>query len=140
MINRVPNVAPINFQQAYLNKQIHLIVVDEIWPLKTDAPLDILLESNTTNKIVFPSNYNLRIFYHENGKWIEIPERPTTTFFDQVVMTPEEPLSYQQIVGFWPQYPDPNQAYYLRVYVFGDMTTPDGTQEVAAFVDFVVTP
>jgi hypothetical protein len=137
---RTPSVAPIDVDSAYLNSQIRLIAVEQMWPLKTNDTLALLLESNTMNEIVFPGNYNLRIFYQENGTWVEILERPISRDQDQFVLEPDDPLSRYEIVGFWPQYPDPSKTYFLRVYVFGDMTTPDGVKVVGAFVDLVVTP
>lgn len=137
---QTPIAAPIDIDSAYLNSQIRLITVDQMWPLKTNDDLALLLESNTANKIVFPSNYNLRIFYQENGVWVEMLERPTTRYQDQFIMDPDDPLSLYQIVGFWPQYPDPSKSYLMRVYVFGDMTTPEGVKVVAAFAEFFVRP
>jgi hypothetical protein len=132
--------APIDFDESFLNKQIRLRTGEPIWPLKTTDSLALLLEANAPDKIIFPNDFNLRIFYQEGEKWVELPERPVTRLYDLVVMTPEEPASLYQIVDFWPEYPDVEATYYMRVYVFGDMSTPEGVKEVAAFIDFVVTP
>ena len=135
-----PGEPPLDFDLAYLNQQINLLIVKGFGPLKTDGPLAILLEYNTTNKIVFPSNYNLRIFIQQDSEWLETLERPVIWSEDQVILSPNDPSSYGHIVTFWPQLGDPNKTYNMRLYVFGDMTTTEGIKEVAAFVDFVVTP
>jgi hypothetical protein len=135
-----PNKPPIEFDSAYLNKQIRLIALKELSAFKTNEDVAVHLEYNTENKIVFPNNYNLRIFIQEQDKWIEIKEKPTVRPENQVVLSPEIPTSYGQIVGFWPQLDDLTKTYRVRVYVFGDMTTSEGTKQVAAFVDFVLTP
>jgi hypothetical protein len=139
-VHQSPRESPIDFDPDYLNQQINLLVVKGFGPLKTDGPLAILLEYNTTNKIIFPSNYNLRIFIQQDGEWLEILERPVIWSEDQVILSPNDPSSYGHIVTFWPQLSDPNKTYNMRLYVFGDMTTPEGIKRVAAFVDFVVVP
>jgi len=140
IVHQIPTKPPIDLDPSYLNRQIRLLIVKEFGPLRTNTDVAILLQYYTTNRIVFPSDYNLRIFIEQEGKRVEIAEKPAIRPKDPIVLSPDNPSSYGHIVGFWPQYPDPNKTYYLRVYVFGDMTTPDGIKKVAAFVDFVVTP
>ncbi len=101
----------------------------------------MLLGYYTTNEIVFPSNYNLRLYVQQDGQWVEIKEKPTIRPPDEVDLSPKIPSSYGQIVAFWPQLEDLAKTYNMRAYVFGDMTTSEGQkQQVAAFADFVLTP
>jgi hypothetical protein len=132
-----PSKSPINFDSAYLNRQIKLLVVEQ-WPYKTNDSMAVLLEYKTTNVIVFPSNYNLRIFIEQGGEWVVIQEKPFPCPEDPIVLSPDT-VTNNQIVAFWPQLDDLNKTYFMRLYVFGEMTTPEGIKAVAAFVDFVVT-
>lgn len=139
MVHQTPSKPPITFDSAYLNHQIRLIVIKG-WPLKTDSALTLLLEYDTTNEIVFPSNYNVRIFIQQEGEWVEIQDELVAGTEEPIILSSNNPVSYDHIVGFWPQLIDLNKTYYMRVYVFGDMTTTEGIKKVAAFVDFVVKP
>lgn len=135
---QIPDKPPIDFDLDYLNRQIRLLVVDQ-WPYKTNDSMAVLLEYNSSNEIEFPSNYNHRIFIEQGGEWVEIQEKPFPWPDDPIVLSPDT-VTDDQIVAFWPQLNGLDKTYFMRLYVFGDMTTPDGTKEVAAFVDFVVTP
>ena len=136
--NSGPDKPPIEFDPTYLNQQIKLIAIKEMSAFQTKYPVGVLLQSNSTNEIVFPINYNLRIFIQENGLWIEIKEKPTIRPKDPIVMSPN--ALYRHIVMFSPDLDDLTKTYNMRVYVFGDMTTQESTKQVAAFVDFVLTP
>jgi hypothetical protein len=132
---------PIEFDSSYLNQQVRLLVVKYVWPpFKKGETHALVIEYRTPNKVVFPSNYNLRIFIEEDNGWIEINDSPADRSDDPIVLTQEDPSSFGHIVAFLPQYPILNKTYYVRVYVFGDMTTSEGIKQVAAFVDFVVNP
>lgn len=139
-LKSIPNKPPVDFDAAFLNQQIRLVAMRELGSFRTGDDQAVLLEYNTTNKIVFPNDYNLRIFIQQNGQWIEIKEKPTIRPEKQVILSPNIPTSYGHIVGFWPQLDDLTKMYNMRLYVFGEMETPDGTKQVAAFVDFVLTP
>jgi len=140
MSNGSPEKPPFEFDAAYLNQQIKLIAIKNLSAFQTKYPVAVLLEYNSTNKIVLPSNYNLRIFIQQDGQWLEIKESPTMRPKDPIVLSPSIPSSYGQSVVFFPSLDDLTKTYQMRVYVFGDMTTQEGIRKVAAFVDFVLTP
>jgi hypothetical protein len=140
MSNGSPEKPPVEFDPAYLNQQIKLIAIKNLSAFKTKYPVAVLLEYDSTNEIVLPSNYNLRIFIQQDEQWLEIKERPTTSPKDPIVLSPSIPSSYGQIVAFLPALDDLTKTYQMRVYIFGDMTTQEGIRKVAAFVDFVLTP
>lgn len=131
---------PIDFDAEFLNRQIYLFTVEQVFPYKTDSGLTLILRYNTSNRIVFPKDFNLRIFALGDEKWIELKEWPTVRNWDQIVLTPEDPSSSFRMVSFSPFFPNPRSKYNLRVYVFGDMTTENGIMKVGAFIDFVVSP
>ena len=136
-----PNSPPIQFDAAYLNKQIQLLSDPRFGPLKVNNFVGLLLRYNTDNEITFPNDdYNLRLFIAKDGNWLEIHEAPAIRSQDKVILSPSIPVSYAQIVSFFPQLDDTTKAYNMRVYVFGDMRTPEGIKQVAAFVDFRLRP
>ena len=135
-----PEIPPIKLDEVYVNKQIKLIAAQELNDFKTKDSVGLILEYNSENKILFPPNYNLRIFIKEDGKWLEIKEKPTIRPENDVVLSPDVPISYGQIVSFFPQIPDITKKYTMRAYVFGNMTTKEGTVQVGSFVDFILIP
>jgi hypothetical protein len=138
-IHHSPDKPPIDFDSNYLNQQIRLLVVPQLGAFKTNSDMALLLEYDTVNEIVFPSNFNLRIFVQQANQWIETKEKPTIRPTDPVILSPKS-SSQGSIVAFWPQLDNLTKTYYMRVYVFGDMKTSDGSKQVAAFADFVLTP
>ena len=133
--------SPIEFDGSFLNQQIRLVPLQELNSFKTSDSVGLQLLYDTENQIVFPSNYNLRLFIKQDGEWVEIQERPTQRYpGGEVTLTPDNPLSYGQIVTFFPKLEDPNKRYEMRIYVFGDMTTSDGVKEVGAYTDITLRP
>lgn len=135
-----PDKPPIDFDPTYLNQQIKLVVIKELSAFQARYPVTVLLQYNSSNEIVFPNNFNLRIFIRQNTQWIEIREKPSIRPKDQIVLSENNPTSFQQIVMFSPALDDLTKTYYVRVYVFGDMKTSEGSKQVGAFADFVLTP
>ncbi len=139
MVNGQPDKPPVEFDPAYVNQQIQLIAIKEMSAFQTKYPVAVLLQSNSRNEIVFPNNFNLRLFIQQDdGKWLEIKEKPTTLPADPIIMSPT--ALYRHIVMFSPDLDDLTKTYRMRVYVFGEMKTQEGAKQVAAFVDFVLTP
>jgi hypothetical protein len=91
------------------------------------------------NEIVFPNDYNLRIFKKTNEGWIEIKEIPTTRLpeGDIVLSRPTKTLESLSVA---PDLVDYNQSYHLRIYVIGDMNTNEVIKKVAAYTDVVLHP
>lgn len=131
---------PIEFELSNMNQQIKLFAIEEMNTFRIDYPVRLFLAYNaqmSDAEIVFAPNFNLRIFIQKNGKWVEIKEKPVVRADENVFLSP---ASNKQLVTFFPDLPDVAQTYSMRVYVFGDMDSADGTKQVAAFVDFVLAP
>src|SRR3954470_8720743 len=86
--NNRPNKPPLEFDPAYLNQQIKLIVIPNMNVFKTDQAVSVILKANATNEIVVPSNYNLRLFIQQDTQWLEIKEAPTTRPKDPIILSP----------------------------------------------------
>jgi hypothetical protein len=135
--NEKPDTPPVEFDPTYLNQQIRLSVHRGMSEFKTDKPVGLLLDSYSQNETVFPNNFNLKIFVKQNDTWVEIKEKPVNRLGDKIILLSEPD---NKIVVVFPDLADLTKEYQMRAYVFGDMTTLEGTQPVAAFVDFVLTP
>ena len=132
--------SPIEFDLTNINQQMRLLALKELNTFKIGDSVGLLLIYDmqaSDIEITFPSNFNLRIFIQQDNKWIEIREKPVLRSDGEMVLSF---VSNEQLVTFIPDLPDSIQAYLMRVYVFGDMDSVDGTKQVAAFVDFVLTP
>jgi hypothetical protein len=132
---------PIHIEDGFLNKQIWLRAPSYANMFKTTESLALELKYNSTNEIVFPRNYNLKIFEYSDGDWIEIKEKPTQRFPDgDVIFSPDKYMPIVQIVSVFPNLPNVDREYKLRIYVTGEMKTDDGNKDVTAYVDVVLTP
>jgi hypothetical protein len=132
---------PIPTEEGFLNKQILIRAPSYANKFKTTETLVLELKYNSTNVIVFPRNYNLRIFEYSGDDWVEIKEKPTQRFPDEdIIFSPDKYIPAVQVVGLFPDLPDIFREYKLRIYLTGKMKTDDGDQDVTAFVDVVLTP
>ena len=132
----------IDVDPAYTNKQILLRTASFLNTYKTKDPIFLELKYNDTNEIVFPTNYNLRIFYKiDNNEWIEINEKPTRRFPEgDIVFSPNKQMPIAEAVVVYPDLPNLVDNYILRIYVIGDMATDQGTNKVAAFTEMKLIP
>ena len=76
--NNLPDA--IYFEPSYLNQQIKLSVPAYFNSLKTTDPVRLEFQYYSDKEIVFPRDFNLRIFKLANGSWIEIKELPTDRY------------------------------------------------------------
>ena len=119
---------PIEFELPNMNQQIKVFAIEEMNTFRIGYPVRLFLAYNaqmSDAEIVFAPNFNLRIFIQKNGKWVEIKEKPVVRADENVFLSP---TSNKQLVTFFPGLPDAAQTYSMRVYVFGDMDSVDGTK------------
>jgi hypothetical protein len=129
----------IDIEDEYVNKQILLRAPTFFNTFKTADPIVLDLISSSNNTIVFPNNYNLRIFKRTNKGWVEIKEIPTVRFPDgEIVLSPT--MKTIQHLDVAPDLIGYNQSYQLRIYAIGDMKTNSGTKKVAASFEAVLNP
>lgn len=132
---------PVDFDGAYLNQQIQLIVIPKWNSFKTTDDVAVKLFYDSENKIVMPRNYNLKLFIKQADKWLEIPEKPIERLpAGDVVLAPNAPAYANDMIGFEPILPDVTKTSVIRVYIFGDMTTPEGIKKVAAYAEITLFP
>ncbi len=140
--NSLAETHPIDFDANYLNQQIELIAIKELNSFNTRDAVTVLLNYNTTDRIIFPENYNLRLFVLQNNEWVEIFEVPVDVYpKGNIVLSPEDPSSYGRMVMFIPNTPNKEKKYHLRIYVFGELQTVGSeTKTVSAFTDVKLIP
>jgi hypothetical protein len=131
---------PIEFDPVNLNQQITLDAVTEMNTFKTGDSIFLFVYCNTENRnaeIIFPNDFNRRIFIKDGRDWVEVFNRPTTYLYDNVILNREK---CRQGVILKPKLPDLKRSYYIRVYVFGDMIINEETIQVAAYTDVMLRP
>jgi hypothetical protein len=135
-----PPPPPLNFKDDALNNQIMLSALPEHNSFQTGQTLFINIAFNTQNQIVFPNNYNLRLFIEDGEEWREIQEQPR-------IRLPEgdfvfSPLTSHRFPGFYvkPILPDLRSKYKLRIYISGEMESDNGAETVASFIDISLRP
>ena len=58
-----------------------------------------------------------------------------------IVLSPDDPASYNRMITFIPSIPNKEKKYHLRIYVFGELQTVAGeTKTVSAFTDVKLLP
>jgi hypothetical protein len=129
----------IDIEDEYVNQQVLLRAPRFGNTLKTEDPIFLDLLSQSSNKIVFPNNYNLRIFAKINEGWREIKAIPTVRFpKGDIILSPS--IKTVESFAVFPDLVDYNQRYQLRIYVIGDMETNEDIKEVAAYIDITLNP
>ncbi len=125
----------------YINNQILIRIAGFANTFKTVDPIFLELKYNTSNEIVFPNNYNLRLFYQEKDKWIEIKEKPTQRYPEgDIIFSPKISMPIVESVVVFPDLPDLNEEYTLRIYVIGEMNIKERKELVAAYTEIKLSP
>ena len=135
------SVPSIDIEKKYINRQILLRAPTFSNSFSTLDPINLELKYNTDSEIVFPNNYNLKIFMQTGQGWVEIKEKPIVRLpSGDVVFSPSKQMPAVEDIFFSPQLPSNNQKYQLRIYVIGNMTKNGERINVAAFTDIVLHP
>ncbi|MBK9007550.1 MAG: hypothetical protein IPM31_11225 [Anaerolineae bacterium] len=135
------NPPPLSFEDAYLNQQVLLRVSSYSNTYKTRDPINLELKYNSDQEIIFPYDYNLKIFERSDEMWVELKEKPTYRFpLSDIVLSPPIEMPAVQVVVFFPDLQNPFRKYYIRIYVIGNMKTNNGIKEVAAYTEITLQP
>ena len=133
--------SPIKISDGFVNQQVKVRVADYSNTFKNTDPISLELMYDSNNVIVFPNNYNLKIFELNNDQWVEIQEKPTDRYpADDIVLAPDKMLPAVQVIVLFPEINDTSKSHVLRIYVIGEMQTDSGNQEVAAYTDIKLSP
>lgn len=132
---------PILLNSDFVNKQITLLSFDFDNSFKTSDPISAEIWNESGNSIRFPNNYNIRIFEKTNEGWVEYVEKPVTRLpSGDFVFDPKEGLCCTVMISAFPDLPDLNRNYTLRIYVSGLMSNNNAEVEVFAFKDIILNP
>ncbi len=132
---------PLSFDSRYLNQQIKISPFDYVNTFTTKGPLRLHLEYNSSNKIVFPNNYGLRIFEETKDDWQEIKEKPTVRIpSGDIILSPEVDITAVDTVGLFPELTNFNKSTKLCIYVIGQMMDNGEAKSVAAYTNVVLYP
>lgn len=63
---------PVELEEVYVNQQIKLFIPSQFNSYETTSSVALEVQYHSNNDIVFPNNYNVRIFKQTNRGWIEI--------------------------------------------------------------------
>lgn len=132
---------PISINPKYVNDQILLRAPQYANTFKTNDSIILELKNNTHNTLTFPRNYNIKIFEDSKEGWIWISEKPTQrTPANDIVLSPKEESPVVEVVVVFPDLPDTNREYKLRIYVVGKMQEDEKLIEVGAYTDIFLYP
>jgi len=133
--------SPLELDLAYVNKQILLRAPNYSNRFRSNDPVNLELKYNTNYEVVFPNDYNLRIFEYLSGKWMEIKEQPTERYpLGDIILSPEKSSPIVHMLAAFPDLPFLGRKYSLRIYVFGDMKVKSTIVKVVAYTDVVLNP
>jgi hypothetical protein len=131
---------PLEFKNTDLNNQVMLHATQQENDFTTSDLLTLRMSFKTDTSIIFPNNYNIRLFINQDGSWREIPEEP-------IIRLPEgdfvfDPLTSHQfpVIFVSPDLEEKKISYDMRIYVSGEMMQENEPKTVAAFIDVGLHP
>jgi hypothetical protein len=132
---------PVNIPTEFVNQQIIVRLDQYLNTFKITDPVSLELKYNSSNKIVFPNNYNLKIYEFSNNAWLEVQEKPTVRLPEgELVFAPNIAMPAVETIFVSPKISDLSKLHRMRIYVIGEMQIESGSQNVAAYVDFELKP
>ena len=132
---------PILLEDKYVNQQILVRAPNYSNTYNVGDSISLELKYNSKYEIVFPNDYNLRIFEDTGDGWVEIKQKPTQRIpSGDIVLFPTAELPAVQIVILFPDLPDLQRKYLLRIYVIGQMKIDGDLVKVAAYTQIALHP
>ena len=112
-------------------------------PYKIGSSIELALENTSSNRVIFPSDYGIKIFTYQNGKWISINNLTKYIPEGNTQVSPKGPDNPGIIgVGFFPDLSNDGRPIELRVVVIGDVyegENPTG-EKASAYIDITLQP
>ncbi|MCP4143095.1 MAG: hypothetical protein GY755_22885 [Chloroflexi bacterium] len=130
---------PLEFEEGNLNNQVRLFVSPQGNTFKSTDPIALGMMFKTDTDIVFPNNYNLRLFIRDKESWREISEKPVNRYpIGEFVFFP---ATSPQVLSFFVE-PEvvTAQKYWVRIYVSGEMIENGVSKTVASYIDIEMRP
>jgi len=138
---RTESEPPVDIKDGYINQQIQLLVPAQFNSYKTTSPVVLEVQYYSNNDIVFPNNYNVRIFKQTNNGWVEIQEQPILRLPEEdIVFSAERETDAVRLFTVYLELDEYDQSSKLRFYIIGDMKVEKEIQQVAAYVDVTLNP
>jgi len=132
---------PLDFNKKFLNSQITLSAPKIYNTFHTGDDIGLEIISHINSKVVFPNNYNVKIFSLANNVWVEIFEIPTVRLPEgDFEIVPSGGARSGTIFSVSPNLPDYNKRYQLRIYIFGKATMDNKDITLGAFTDVILQP
>jgi hypothetical protein len=133
--------SPVDIPNEFVNQQILLRVSPYGNTYKTTDTVTLELKYVSTNVIIFPRNFNLKIFEYIDDQWVTINEKPTERVpQEDIVLAPYKEIPVVTAVSLYPDILDIWKSHKLRIYVVGEMQTDAGVQDVAAYTEIILNP
>ena len=131
----------IGIEKDYVNQQIRVLAPDNFNSFKSTSPVTLEIQYHATDEIVFPNNYNVRIFKQVKSKWVEVKEIPTVRLpKDDIIFSAEKGTATVRLFAVFPDLIEYAQTYELRIYIIGDMKMKQEIKKVTAFIDVTLHP
>ncbi|MEA5078543.1 MAG: hypothetical protein VB013_08230 [Anaerolineaceae bacterium] len=132
---------PIATDSQFTNQQIKLYSSADYNTYSTKDVISAEIWNLSGKEVKFPNNYNIKIYEYLNDDWKEISEKPVTRLpSGNFEFNPNDGSSNIRMIGIFPDLPDINQEYYLRIYVSGKMVEGNKEVEVTAYIDVKLKP
>jgi hypothetical protein len=139
--SKVRNDNPLDTDTKFTNNQIVLVIKDDYNTFKTSDVISGEIWNESDEGIKFPNNYNIRIFEKTNNGWSELIEKPVTRFPQgDFEFDPSSGTSNIQMIDIFPDLPEPDRNYQLRIYISGELITDGESKEVFAYTDLSLHP
>lgn len=131
---------PVDLEDGYTNQQIKLFAPSQFNAFETISSVVLEVQYHSGNDIVFPNNYNVRIYERTSNGWIEIPERPVLRLPEDDIRFSVEGKTTVRLFTVDPDLDNYGKTHDLLFYIFGDMKVDGGVRQVAAYVDIELSP
>lgn len=137
----IKSEAPFTFDEEYINQQIKLLAPKQFNNFETTSSIVLEVQYHSKNEIVFPNNYNVRIFEQTDNGWVEVQEKPTLRLpEDDIIFSTEMGTTAKRLFTVDLELAEYAQTSLFRFYIFGDMKVDQGIKQVAAYVDIELSP
>jgi len=70
---------PVDVENGFVNEQINLFAPSEYNSFKTSDGVIFEVEYHSNNEIIFPNDYNVRIFKWLDNSWTELGKKSSNT-------------------------------------------------------------
>ena len=121
-----------------LNSELELTLIEPQPPVSPDQKIVLTVKNKTSNCVVFPANYGIKILSYNDNIWQGIPNLVNYLPDEKITLTPEGDIYSARLVFVFPDMKNVFNSQNLEIRILVAGLLCNSNSQIGAFTDVVI--